>query len=1029
MMSELLPLESPSKTKRLNILTPTEIDDLFVQPELSEDERTWLFELNPEEQKILASTISNAAKVDAIIRLGYFKRKQQFFQFDLHEIPDDVKHVSERYLIPAALDRPTVGRAVKLSNQQWVLRIMGYTMFSQAEHATQLLNKAEKLCRLSVNPLFLFRELLTELTQKRITRPGYSTFQKIVSSALVSEQKRIGQLFKEHLKPTEKEQLFKLLDHEENFYAVTLLKQQPKNFKPTAIRQEIAYYEQYQHLYQIAKRILPLLGVSKNGVTYYASLVEHYTVWSLNRRNSDQSCLWLLCFIYHRCQRMLDNLATMFIYTANQYQDEVTIQAQALLLTHSLSPDEKKSALAKLIRVYTNKDLDEEQSFKTIKEFVYATILPAERINQVADELDNQEQQKMHQTQFVWQAVDEFASTYQPLLRALVKVLALDSQQHKAAQKAYHFLRESFKQNQPLSKIPFDKFPLQFINSKIRDFIYDIGQKTIHIARYEYECYQQIANYLNGRSLFLNDSINYQSLSAELIPDWKKVKSTVLKKVNKPLLNLPLSRFIEEKAKPLDEKIMAINGAIANGENHYVKLKKDKDGSTIWTLPYTKKSMDLNNPFYEKLPPIGISRIMQFVNEKTQFMKQFTHIKPSYAKSQLDEIAIHACVIANGTNLGIFKMASLSDLNFKSLQTTEKNYLRLATLRAANDIISNAIAKLPIFRHWNLQQDLLHASLDGQKFITEWDNLLARYSQKYFGSLQQGVVAYSLIANHIPINTMIIGANEHESRFFFDLIYNNTSEIQPDLFSTDTEGSNKLNFLLLHLIGRIYAPRYRSLRDKTESIICFSDPNKFKDGTIRPYRKLNEKLILAEEDNIQHILASLLMGETKQSNIITKLSSQQFSSRTKQALWEMNAVLMSDHLLNYICDVTFRQSIQGALGRGEAYHQLRRHIEKVNGRHFRGTNETQIAVWNECARLLANCVLYYNASMLNRWKEQSDRNGEVQKSEFIKQLSPAAWTHVNFQGRYEFLSPLETIDIDGWLDKILINESDFMKNG
>lgn len=304
------------------------------------------------------------------------------------------------------------------------------------------------------------------------------------------------------------------------------------------------------------------------------------------------------------------------------------------------------------------------------------------------------------------------------------------------------------------------------------------------------------------------------------------------------------------------------------------------------------------------------------------------------------------------------------------------------------------------------------------------DNLLARYSQKYFG-FNQGVVAYSLIANHIPIDTMIIGANEHESRFLFDLIYNNTSEIQPDIFSTDTEGSNKLNFLLLHLIERLYAPRYRSLGDKSESIICFSDPNKFKDCLIKPHKRLNEKLILSEEDNIQHILASLLMGETKQSNIITKLSSQQFASRTKRALWEMNAVLMSDHLLNYICDLLYRQSIQGALGRGEAYHQLRRHIEKVNGRHFRGTSETQITVWNECARLLANCVLYYNASMLNRWIEKSDRRGESKKSEYIKHLSPVAWTHVNFQGKYEFLSTQEIIDIEAWLGRIVVGEDDF----
>jgi len=33
--------------------------------------------------------------------------------------------------------------------------------------------------------------------------------------------------------------------------------------------------------------------------------------------------------------------------------------------------------------------------------------------------------------------------------------------------------------------------------------------------------------------------------------------------------------------------------------------------------------------------------------------------------------------------------------------------------------------------------------------------------------------------------------------------------------------------------------------------------------------------------------------------------------------------------------------------------------------------------------------------------------------------------HVNFQSRYEFLSSQETIEIDAWLDRILINEDDF----
>ena len=121
-------------------------------------------------------------------------------------------------------------------------------------------------------------------------------------------------------------------------------------------------------------------------------------------------------------------------------------------------PQTNKKALAKLIRVYTDKSVNENQTFKTIKKLVYSTILPCESIDQVADELDNQEQQKIYQTQFTWQAVDEFADTYRPLLRALLKVLVLDGPQHKAVQKAYQFLSDVFKREQSISKIPLINF-------------------------------------------------------------------------------------------------------------------------------------------------------------------------------------------------------------------------------------------------------------------------------------------------------------------------------------------------------------------------------------------------------------------------------------------------------------------------------------------------------------------------------------------------------------------------------------------
>jgi TnpA family transposase len=1020
---------SPIKNSgHLRILSDTEINDLYELPQLTKDEMSLLFELNVSESAILTSGLSMERKIDAIIQLGFFRKKKRFFDFTFADVTAEVGYIVALYFDKGKSLRTEIGRNAHNQNRQWVLEMTGYTSYRKGKHLQPLLDKALELCRISSDPILIFRELLGFLSRGKISLPGYTTLQiRVIARALSLEQQRVAGLLQKQMSDSDREVLLSLLNQPETgFYAVTWLKQQPKNFSATAIRREVAWHEKYLLIYSMAKRIIPLLGISRNAVNYYAGLVEHFNVTSMNRANPDKTCCWLLCFMHNRYHRMMDNLATMFIFTASKYENDVEIRAKDLLLADGQEPDERNQKVASLLKIFVDPSVKNNKTFGKIRKEVFATIMPASEIKQTAEDMLDGEFQNKRLAKLSWLAVDEYADTYLPLLRILMKTLTVQGDGCKSLQQAFCFLQEhALKQN--LSKIVHDKFPIKFIEKDRATAILN-EQRVIHTRRYEFECYRLIAKRLNGRAISLENSICFASLQSSLLPNWEKEKKSVIKKLNKPLLTLPFSEFIFEKAKPLDEKIIRINEDIRSGKIDHVKIKVQKDGTEKWTLPYAKKQTELNNPFYEMLPKVGIIEVLLFVDKCIGFMNAFTHIKPHYSKSRLDELSLYACILANGTNLGIGKMSALCDMNLQQLITTEKNFLRLSTVRTANDILCNAISRLPIFRHWNLQPDILHASLDGQKFITEMESLIARYSAKYLG-LDKGAVAYSMIANHIPINTTIIGANEHESRFLFDLIYNNTSEILPDIFSTDTEGSNKLNFLLLHLIEKLYAPRYRTLPEQVKSIISYSDHKKFDGMLIKPCRSLNEKLILSEEDNVRHIMASLLAGETRQSNIVTQLSSGQFASKTKRAMWEMNAVLMTEHLLNFIDCLPFRQSIQGSLGRGEAYHQLRRHIERVNGHHFRGTSEKELLVWNECARFLANSLLYYNAVMLNKWLERCEGRGELQKCEFIKRLSPVAWTHVNFHGIFEFLTAPETIDIDAWLDKLCITEADFVKFG
>ena len=62
----------------------------------------------------------------------------------------------------------------------------------------------------------------------------------------------------------------------------------------------------------------------------------------------------------------------------------------------------------------------------------------------------------------------------------------------------------------------------------------------------------------------------------------------------------------------------------------------------------------------------------------------------------------------------------------------------------------------------------------------------------------------------------------------------------------------------------------------------------------------------------------------------------------------------------YIDDVELRRNVRTALNRTEAYHQLIRAIENIGRGAFRGKSDIEILIWNECTRLVANAVIYYN---------------------------------------------------------------------
>ena len=164
---------------------------------------------------------------------------------------------------------------------------------------------------------------------------------------------------------------------------------------------------------------------------------------------------------------------------------------------------------------------------------------------------------------------------------------------------------------------------------------------------------------------------------------------------------------------------------------------------------------------------------------------------------------------------------------------------------------------------------------------------------------------------------------------------------------------------------------------------------------------------------------SLIMQENTQTTIIRKLSSHDRYSKLQAALYEYNKIFKSTHVLNMINDLELRKAIKAARNRTEAYHQLQGKIRKVYHGIFTGKKIIDNSVSSHAIRLLANCIIAYNSTLLNNIYQKMLSEGASQSviDEFIR-ISPIAWGYITFTGRYNFKRHSNKINLQETLSEL-----------
>ena len=989
------------KKEHLEVLTPAERAAYYEIPDFNEEQRYEFLTLTADELELAMSRKSWSARVYCCLQIAYFKSVNLFFKANWSEVEDKtITFILEQYFFDQNIKLSKITDYEHYTQCTAIANLYDFEMW-QSKSYEQLLYKAYKLARINVNQQFIALELLSYIKQQKIIRPQYTTLQNIVIAAINAEKSRINKLIMEQVSPDETKLILALISNDNALSELAAIKQDAKDFKPRMLLQECRKLNIMQPIYLIAERVLSRLAISKNNINNYGELIYYYSIHDLRKRiKIGQSYLYILCYVQQRFQQIVDNLIIAFCYHQRHAQDKVNEVNTLAISKNALEQNASVNHVKKLVKLYVDEDLSDDLSFGAIRQKAFSILDKQAIIKCISGESANIDED------IYWKSVDQVATYLKSNIRCLIQNLNFFGIKDELLD-AINWLK-CLESKHNITKFP--KLPPRLTSHVTKNCD---GNVQLILNRYEYWIYSKILDSIISGGIYFKDSLRYQNLSDELVSKDKKdvirqnlTAETAKKSIPKQLNELfARSNILWRKLHKLYRQ-----GKL---KHLYFDEKTQKLHLKRSMLP---KQEEIEHSLYEHFPFQDIVNVTKTVHKECGFLNCFTHIQPRYTKYEANQDHLIAAILAQAMNNGNLNMADIATIPYNALQDTYISRIRLATLIAANDTISNNIAQMSIFPQYSFEFGMLHGAVDGQKFTMATPTTKARYSKKYYGK-GKGVVAYSLLCNHVPLQTYLLGSNDHESYFAFDIWYNNSSEITPQILTGDMHILNKANSVIMYWFdGKLY-PRFTSIDNQLQYLYCEKWLDKYDNWDIKPRNEINRKLIEDEADNLERIIATLGSGEVSQALLIKKLCTYKQEYKTREALYELDKLVRSNQILEYLLDPNMISVTHRSQNRLESFHQLRQCIAQAYGKkHLIGKTNLAVEISNQCGRLIANIIIHYNSMILSKLYDRYNAENNQKALKILKKISPIAWQHIHFQGRLVFS------------ESAIINLDDIVKN-